>query len=76
MFKDRKDAGRHLAQVLQHYANNPDVIVLAIPRGGVEVGAEIAQLLGVDFDLIMCRKLQYPWTTESGYGAICEDYTI
>ena len=76
IFKDRKDAGRHLAQVLQHYANNPDVIVLAIPRGGVEVGAEIAQLLGVDFDLIMCRKLQYPWTTESGYGAICEDYTI
>ena len=76
VFRDRKDAGQKLATVLEKYRDNPDVIVLAIPRGGVEVGIEIAKYLHSDFDLIMCRKLQYPWTTESGYGALCEDGTV
>ncbi len=76
MFKDRYDAGRKLALALEKYKNRDDVIVLAIPRGGVPVGAEIAKYLNSDFDLIICRKLQYPWTTESGYGAVCEDGTI
>ena len=75
-FLDRKDAGRKLAAALAHYKDRDDVIVLAIPKGGIEVGLEIAKALGSDFDLLMCRKLQYPWTTESGYGAICEDGTI
>ena len=76
MFRDRKDAGIQLAKALEKYKNLQDVLVLAIPRGGVEVGAQIAKYLGSDFDLIMCRKLQYPWTTESGYGALCEDGTL
>ncbi len=76
MFRDRKDAGMQLARALTHYKDRDDVIVLAIPRGGVEVGAEVAKYLHSDFDLLMCRKLQYPYTTESGYGAICEDGTI
>ncbi|BCD67441.1 phosphoribosyltransferase [Nitratiruptor sp. YY09-18] len=76
MFKDRADAGQKLAKALEKYRNNPDVIVLAIPRGGVEVGLEVAKYLHSDFDMLFCRKLQYPWTTESGYGAICEDGTI
>ena len=75
-FLDRKDAGRALARALAHYKGRPDIIVLAIPKGGIEVGLEIAKELGADFDLLMCRKLQYPWTTESGYGAICEDGSI
>ncbi len=76
MFYDRKDAGRKLALTLEKYKNRNDVIVLAIPRGGVEVGAEVAKYLHSDFDLVMCRKLQYPYTTESGYGALCEDGTV
>jgi len=75
-FLDRKDAGRALADALMHYKGDPEAIVLAIPKGGIEVGLEVAKRLGIDFDLIMCRKLQYPWTTESGYGAICEDGSI
>jgi predicted phosphoribosyltransferase len=75
-FYDRKDAGRALADALSHYKGDPDAIVLAIPKGGIEVGLEVAKRLGIDFDLIMCRKLQYPWTTESGYGAICEDGSL
>lgn len=75
MFKDRKDAGIKLSYELEKYKDRDDVIVLAIPRGGVEVGAEIAKHLNSDFDLIICRKLAYPFNTESGYGAICEDGT-
>jgi len=76
MFKDRADAGRKLALALEKYRDDPRVIVLAIPRGGVEVGLEVARYLHSDFDMLFCRKLQYPWTTESGYGALCEDGSI
>ena len=76
MFRDRKDAGEQLAKALQKYANRDDVIVLAIPRGGVEVGLEVAKALGSDFDLIICRKLAYPFNPESGFGALCEDGTL
>jgi len=76
MFRDRKDAGEQLARALQKYANRDDVIVLAIPRGGVEVGLEVAKALHSDFDLLICRKLAYPFNPESGFGAICEDGTL
>ena len=75
MFRDRKDAGEKLAKELEKYKNRKDVIVLAIPRGGVEVGIQIAKYLNSDFDLIICRKLAYPFNPESGFGAICEDGT-
>ena len=75
MFKDRKDAGRRLGQVLLPYREkNP--LVLAIPRGGVEVGYEAARILNADFSLLICRKLPYPDNPESGFGAIAEDGTL
>lgn len=75
MFKDRKDAGQKLAIVLQTYkAEVP--LVLAIPRGGVELGYEISQALDTDFSLLICRKLPFPHNTESGFGAIAEDGSL
>lgn len=71
-FKDRRHAGRLLADALSDYrSENP--LVLAIPRGGVEVGIEVAEGLDCDFDLIVVRKLPFPDNPESGYGAIAED---
>ena len=75
MFKDRKDAGQKLAAALQAY-NEQDLLVLAIPRGGVELGYEVAKAFQCDFSLIICRKLPYPFNTESGFGAIAEDGSV
>jgi len=75
MFKDRKDAGQKLAEALQVYkAEEP--LVLAIPRGGVELGYEISRALDTDFSLLICRKLPFPHNTESGFGAIAEDGSL
>jgi predicted phosphoribosyltransferase len=72
VFKDRKHAGRELSKKLLHLrAVNP--LVLAIPRGGVPVGYEIAKALQADFSLIIVRKLPFPYNPESGFGAIAED---
>jgi predicted phosphoribosyltransferase len=72
MFKDRKDAGEQLAQALDSYKDK-DVLVLAIPRGGVELGYEVATALNADFSLIVVRKLPYPDKPEAGFGAVAED---
>jgi predicted phosphoribosyltransferase len=72
MFKDRKDAGEHLARVLREYRGR-DVLVLAIPRGGVRVGFEVARYLGAEFSLIVTRKLPYPTQPEAGFGAIAAE---
>lgn len=72
MFKDRKDAGRRLALALERYRGR-GALVLAIPRGGAEVGYEVARHLKADFSLIVARKLPYPENPESGFGAIAED---
>jgi len=75
MFKDRKDAGQKLAAALQIYkAEEP--LVLAIPRGGVELGYEISRALDTDFSLLICRKLPFPHNTESGFGALAEDGSL
>jgi putative phosphoribosyl transferase len=72
MFKNRKDAGEKLAKALEKYkAENP--LILAIPRGGVEVGLQVARKLKVDFSLIIARKLPFPDNPEAGFGAIAED---
>jgi putative phosphoribosyl transferase len=72
MFKNRKDAGEKLARALEKYgAENP--LILAIPRGGVEVGLQVAKKLNSDFSLIISRKLPFPDNPESGFGAIAED---
>lgn len=72
MFKDRRDAGRQLARELESYRGE-DVLVLAIPRGGAEVGYQVAEHLGADFSLLVARKLPYPDQPQSGFGAVAED---
>jgi predicted phosphoribosyltransferase len=72
MFKNRKDAGEKLAKALEKYRiENP--IILAIPRGGVEVGLQVAAKLNTDFSLIISRKLPFPDNPEAGFGAIAEN---
>ncbi len=72
MFIDRKDAGQKLANALEKYKNK-NVLVLAIPRGGVEVAYEVAKYLNADLDLLISRKLPFPDNPEAGFGAIAED---
>ncbi len=69
-FRDRRDAGRQLAPKLLHYANHSDVIVLALPRGGVPVGYEVALALNVPLDIFIVRKLGLPGQEELAIGAI------
>jgi predicted phosphoribosyltransferase len=72
MFKNRKDAGEKLTKSLEKYtAENP--LILAILRGGVEVGLQVARNLKVDFSLIIARKMPFPDNPEAGFGAIAED---
>jgi putative phosphoribosyl transferase len=59
-FRDRSDAGRQLAAQLARYAGRPDVVVLALPRGGVPVGYEVARELGAPLDVFLVRKLGVP----------------
>ncbi|HEY6175132.1 MAG TPA: phosphoribosyltransferase [Kofleriaceae bacterium] len=69
-FRDRRDAGRRLARRLQAYRRVPDVLVLALPRGGVPVGYEIAISLGAPLDVLVVRKLGVPGHPELAMGAI------
>ena len=69
-FRDRRDAGRRLAAELQAYADRPGVMVLALPRGGVPVGYEVARALGAPLDVFMVRKLGVPWHEELAMGAL------
>lgn len=69
-FRDRADAGRLLARQLGDYARRADVIVLALPRGGVPVGYEVARALGVPLDVLIVRKLGVPQDPEMAMGAI------
>lgn len=69
-FEDRFAAGRELARALRKYANRPDVRVLALPRGGVPEGYEVAKELGVPLDVFLVRKLGVPGHPEFAMGAI------
>jgi len=68
--RDRAEAGRLLAARLSHYAHRSDVIVLALPRGGVPVAAEVARRLQAPLDLFLVRKLGVPGHEELAMGAI------
>jgi predicted phosphoribosyltransferase len=70
IFRDRAEAGRRLAEMLRHYAKRPDVLVLALPRGGVPVGYEVARALSVPLDVFLVRKLGFPGQEEFAMGAI------
>ena len=69
-FKDRTEAGQVLARKLAAYANHEDVVVLALPRGGVPVAFEIATALNVPLDVFLVRKLGVPGQSELAMGAI------
>jgi putative phosphoribosyl transferase len=71
-FADRSAAGRTLAAHLMAYVAQPDTMVLALPRGGVPVGFEVARALGAPLDLILTRKLGAPGHEELALGAIAE----
>src|SRR5882757_239081 len=70
LFRDRREAGRVLAEKLAAYANRPDVLVLALPRGGVPVAYEVARALGAPLDVFVVRKLGVPGYEELAMGAV------
>ncbi|CAN7405354.1 phosphoribosyltransferase family protein [Phyllobacterium sp. LjRoot231] len=71
MFEDRVDAGKQLAKALKGY-RSPDVIVLALPRGGVPVAVEIARELGAPLDVLIVRKVGVPYQPELAMGAVMD----
>lgn len=70
LFEDRFDAGRFLASKLHAYANRSGAVVLALPRGGVPVGFEVAKILNLPLDVFVVRKLGVPGYEELAMGAI------
>lgn len=70
VFRDRRDAGRQLAEALTRYRDKADVLVLALPRGGVPVAYEVARALKAEFDVLVVRKLGVPYQPELAMGAI------
>jgi putative phosphoribosyl transferase len=75
LFEDRVDAGRQLTELLVQYAHDPEVIVLALPRGGVPIGYEIARKLHAPLDVYVVRKLGVPGHEELAMGAVASDGT-
>lgn len=76
MFKNRKDAGTQLAEGLKEYIGQENVLVLALPRGGVVTGVEIANRLNAPLDVLIVRKIGHPWQPELAVGAISETGSI
>ena len=70
LFRDRTEAGHLLAEKLREYANCSDVVVLALPRGGVPIGFEVARALKAPLDVFVVRKLGVPGHEELAMGAI------
>jgi predicted phosphoribosyltransferase len=70
-FNDRREAGRKLAEALRHYRGK-DAVVLALPRGGVPVAAEVAAALDAPLDLLLVRKVGVPWQPELAMGAVID----
>jgi putative phosphoribosyl transferase len=75
MFDDRTDAGKRLAEALGQYEGTAPII-LGIPRGGVEVAYQAAKALALSFSIIVVRKLPFPDSPESGFGAVAEDGSL
>jgi predicted phosphoribosyltransferase len=76
LFNDRFEAGKKLAKELSEYTNSSDVLILAIPRGGVPVAFEVAKELNVKMDVCVVRKLGVPGDVEIAMGAIASDNII
>lgn len=75
IFLNRESAGRELAKKLEKYKDK-EVIILAIPRGGVPVGYQVAKFLNKKLDVVIPRKLPIPYEPEAGFGAVTSDGTI
>ena len=75
-FKDRHEAGIKLAEQLKKYKNNKNAVVLAIPRGGVEIGYEIAKFLNVKLDIIVTKKIGLPGDEEFAIGSVGPDKKV
>jgi putative phosphoribosyl transferase len=75
-FRDRCEAGRLLAEKLKRFQGRADVVVLALPRGGVPVGFEIARLLSIPLEVFIVRKLGVPGHEELAMGAIASGDTV
>lgn len=75
-FKDRHEAGIKLAEQLKKYKGNKEVIVLAIPRGGVEIGYEIAKFLNAKLDIIVTKKIGLPGDEEFAIGSVAPDKKV
>jgi predicted phosphoribosyltransferase len=73
LFIDRRDAGRRLAERVAGYSKRPDVLVLALPRGGVPVAYEVARVLNAPLDVFVVRKLGVPGYQELAMGAVATD---
>jgi len=73
MYQNRKEAAVHLASFLLDYKNNPKAIVIALPRGGVVIGYEIAKILHLPLDIVVPRKIGAPFNEELAIGSICMD---
>jgi putative phosphoribosyl transferase len=71
-FIDRADAGRQLAERLARETLPPPIVVLALPRGGVPIGTEVARRLGAPLDLLLVRKIGAPWQRELAVAAVVE----
>ncbi len=76
LFKDRREAGLKLAEVLKDKLEFKNTIVVALPRGGVPVGFEVAKNLGIKFSILPVRKLGLPSNPELAFGAIDPDGSI
>jgi putative phosphoribosyl transferase len=76
MFADRKDAGLQLAEKLKHYRSRKDVLILALPRGGAVTGFEIARALTAPLDVLIVRKIGFPFQEELAIGAVSETGTV
>ena len=75
LYRDRREAGQVLAQALDHYRGRAETVVLALPRGGVPVGYEVARLLELPLDVFLVRKLGVPGHRELAMGAIASGGT-
>lgn len=75
LFQDRQDAGKRLARRLERFRGT-DAVILAIPRGGVPVAAAAARHLGIQWGVVVARKLPVPTNPEAGFGAVADDGTI